>query len=288
MAGHAAAQEIRYWNSGQTIVFEPKMNYIPNTDVYYVRKDTDYGLYRFANRWYLVDEGAWYEAGTWRGPYAAVDVNDVPEDVITIPESYRRHWSAVQVDVDQEISEGAVASARTFTVKPHMSRITSNDVMYARRVRDVDLYRHRGKWFLVDGGVWYQSDSWKGPYLSVSAGSVPRAVLSVPDDYRRHWAVSATYRRRPVDVRYWASKTTLEVEPRMFTIPNTSVRYIRDATDYDLYRYGSVWYIVDEGKWYRSSTWRGPYISIDVSTVPGDVLTIPFEYRRYWSGRGSD
>jgi len=289
MAGHAAAAAPRYWNSGQTLAAEPKMNFIPNTDVYYVRNAPDFGLYRYADHWYLVDAGEWYRASSWRGPFLHVDVEGVPDEVMTIPESYQRHWAAVRPeDEGREVSDGALASDRTFTEKPKMSHITHNDVAYARRVLDVDLYRYHGRWYLVEGGVWYTSDSWRGPFLSMRARKVPRSVLNVPDEYRRHWTASASYRRRPMDARFWASGTTFEVQPQMALIPNTSVSYIRDDSDYDLYRCGGYWYLVDGGNWYRSATWRGPFSSIEMHDVPSDVLTVPYEYRRYWTKREPD
>ena len=184
----ANGAQVRYWSSGRTLVVEPKMNFVPNTDIYYVRKAPDYDLYRFANTWYLVDNGVWYRADTWRGPYVSFDFANVPDEIATIPESYRHHWVAVRTDV----SDGSLASPRTFVKKPKMTTIGStNGVSYASRITDFDLYRYRSTWFLVEDGVWYKSDSWRGPFLSVRASKVPRNVLNVPSAYRHHWAAPA-------------------------------------------------------------------------------------------------
>ena len=58
---------------------------------------------------------------------------------------------------------------------------------------NIDLYRFRSTWYLVDDGEWYRCDSWRGPFLSISASSVPREVLRVPSRYRRHWAEPTGY-----------------------------------------------------------------------------------------------
>ena len=51
----------------------------------------------------------------------------------------------------------------------------------------------RGTWYLVDDGMWYRGESWRGPFTSVSARAVPREILTVPTQYRRHWAASVRY-----------------------------------------------------------------------------------------------
>jgi hypothetical protein len=52
--------------------------------------------------------------------------------------------------------------------------------------------------------------------------------------------------------------------------------------DYDLYRYGDYWYYVDDGYWYRSSSWRGPFVEIRVSAVPRTLISVPVRYRHHW------
>jgi len=69
----------------------------------------------------------------------------------------------------------------------------------------------------------------------------------------------------------------------MAIIPNTRVFYLRDESDVDLYRYGSTWYMVDNGTWYRAGSWRGPFYRITMSTVPDVVLEIPSGYRKTWT-----
>ena len=168
-----------YWNSGKTFSVEPKMNFIPNTDVYYQRRAPGYDFYRYANRWYLVQEGNWYEAGTWRGPFAVIDVAAVPEELTGIPMTYRKHWGGEPQE--------SWASERTFTKKPKMTAIDATRVSYGRQFTDFDLYRYRSAWYLVENGIWFRSDSWKGPFMSTPPDSVPSTVRSVPSRYRRHW-----------------------------------------------------------------------------------------------------
>jgi hypothetical protein len=75
-------------------------------------------------------------------------------------------------------------------------------------------------------------------------------------------------------------------EPRMAGIPGSPVAYMLDESEYDLYRLGTAWYLVDRVGWYRASSWRGPFARIDVREVPREVLTIPAGYRKNWIGPG--
>jgi hypothetical protein len=67
---------------------------VPETKVYYVRSD-DFGsdVYRYGRYWYFVEEGRWYRASGYRGPFHYVRVTSVPRSVLHIPTRYRRNWN---------------------------------------------------------------------------------------------------------------------------------------------------------------------------------------------------
>ncbi|HET9251914.1 MAG TPA: hypothetical protein VFP58_07345 [Candidatus Eisenbacteria bacterium] len=71
---------------------EPQAVLIPETRVYYV-SDMDADVYRFGDYWYIAENGAWYRANTWQGPFVRVKTNTVPRTIRTIPAAYRIHWS---------------------------------------------------------------------------------------------------------------------------------------------------------------------------------------------------
>ena len=77
-----------------TVVFttEPQAILIPETRVYYV-SDMDADVYRFGDYWYIAENGAWYRASSWEGPFVRVKTNTVPKTIRTIPAAYRIHWS---------------------------------------------------------------------------------------------------------------------------------------------------------------------------------------------------
>jgi len=191
--GQAAADEV--WMGGQTFTSKPKMNSIPNSDVMYERKASGFDHYRYANIWYVVDDGNWYRSYSWQGPYVMIDFNDVPEEVAEVPGNYRRFWAMAPPPEDRFAPDGDQVWPGSFSRKPSMHNITSSGVSYARKAANgrIDLYRFAGGWYLVDNARWYRADSWRGPFFSISATTVPRAVLRVPTTYRRHWVESAGY-----------------------------------------------------------------------------------------------
>jgi hypothetical protein len=93
-------------------------------------------------------------------------------------------------------------------------------------------------------------------------------------------ATSATVKISVGD-RYRGATLTFRQEPTVVLVPDTKVYYVRDR-DCDLYRYGRFWYFVEDGYWYRSASWRGPFLHIRTATVPHSVVGVPPRYRRHW------
>lgn len=78
---------------GASISFrsEPEVVLVPRTKVYYV-DDYDCDLYRYGRYWYFVEEGRWYRARRYSGPFYYVHRTSVPRSVLSIPPRYRRNW----------------------------------------------------------------------------------------------------------------------------------------------------------------------------------------------------
>jgi len=176
---------------------QPSMGRIPGSRVYYIRSDFDNDLYRFGNRWYYVEDGVWYSASSWRGPFRVTRFRDVPASVRTVPWSYRRSWqmsSSGNYRRSYESTSGTGNVYRgpgSFRVglnnEPSMAIIPGTRVFYLRDESDVDLYRYGNTWYMVDAGVWYRANSWRGPFYRVTMGSVPDVVLEIPSGYRKTW-----------------------------------------------------------------------------------------------------
>jgi hypothetical protein len=72
-------------------------------------------------------------------------------------------------------------------------------------------------------------------------------------------------------------------EPDVVLVPDTRVYYVRDY-DYDVYRYGSYWYFIDDGRWFRARSYRGPFVYVHSTSVPRAIVSVPVRYRRHWGG----
>lgn len=71
------------------------------------------------------------------------------------------------------------------------------------------------------------------------------------------------------------------------TIPGTRVAWVRDADRpaYDLFRYGSRYYIYNDGYWYSSRRQNGRYVVIDDRRVPIAIAGVPdHHWRTYPQG----
>lgn len=74
---------------------------------------------------------------------------------------------------------------------------------------------------------------------------------------------------------YWRSY------PAVAVVPGTDVYYVQ-GYDYDVYRYGRYWYWNTEGSWYRSRSYRGPWIYVGYRSVPVQISYVPMRYRHHW------
>jgi len=83
--------------------------------------------------------------------------------------------------------------------------------------------------------------------------------------------------------RYRGDQLSFQSRPRFTTVPGTRVYYVRDSNA-DVYRYGGWYYANESGRWYRSSSYRGPWIHVRSRAVPRQIFYVPANYRRNWHG----
>lgn len=65
------------------------------------------------------------------------------------------------------------------------------------------------------------------------------------------------------------------VEPAVVSVSGGVYVVTEPAVRYDMFRYGSTWYLYSGGYWYRAASYRGPFAVVDVRYVPRPVLTVP-------------
>jgi hypothetical protein len=70
---------------------EPRLVVVPNSTVYVVQDDVDYDVFRYGVFWYVFDDGYWYRARTYRGPFRVVSARYVPTAIVSVPPRWWRH-----------------------------------------------------------------------------------------------------------------------------------------------------------------------------------------------------
>jgi hypothetical protein len=64
-------------------------------------------------------------------------------------------------------------------------------------------------------------------------------------------------------------------EPRFAFVPEQRVYVVDDQDcDYGYFRYGTFFYIYDNGYWYRSHSYRGPFVAIRADYVPRPIFYV--------------
>jgi hypothetical protein len=108
---------------------------------------------------------------------------------------------------------------------------------------------------------------WKRGLIAV----VLFAALAVPAGAATYLGFSIGVSNAPPPPR-----VIITSRPEFYAVPGTRV-YVVENTDYDLFRYGGTYYIYNDGYWYRSSRSSGPYVVVDVRSVPVQILRVPSE-----------
>lgn len=68
--------------------------------------------------------------------------------------------------------------------------------------------------------------------------------------------------------------------PPVVVVPQSAVYVVRDdGCDYDFFRYGVYWFIWNDGYWYRSRSYRGPFHVVETRYVPAAIWKVP---NRHW------
>jgi len=67
-------------------------------------------------------------------------------------------------------------------------------------------------------------------------------------------------------------------EPRVVVVNDVYIVDDDRCSD-DVFRHRNRWYRLHGGYWYRASSWRGPWVTVDVRRVPERVLVLP---ARHW------
>ena len=97
-------------------------------------------------------------------------------------------------------------------------------------------------------------------------------------------ASAATYFGFPVGVNHAPPppRVVYTIEPRMEHMNHTHVMVMNgDDPGYDMFQYGSWYYMNNGDYWYRANSYRGPFVAVDARQVPRQVYAVPAEHWRH-------
>lgn len=143
-------------------------------------------------RYYVVLSGRWYRSSALTGPWAYVDPAKVPRAFAEVPRKSEKAEVLAHVPGTDEakdavmdtmipqtaaVRRGAAGPEVTYDGVPRFERITGTSLLYARNTAS-QVLKVDDRYFIVEQGVWYVSDSPYGPWEV--ADSRPDEVERIP------------------------------------------------------------------------------------------------------------
>jgi hypothetical protein len=166
---------------------------------------------------------------------------------------------------------------------------------------DYDMFRFNGGYYAYNNERWYTSRTDRGDSILIDDANVPSELIGVPRDHWRNYPSRWNDSNNRPDYSNQApmrTSTSLQINfgnnPRWSTIRGTRIQEIRgrERPDYDMFRYGRVYYVYSNDQWYSSNRGRGNFIAIDDHDVPWELSRIPRDrwhsYPSAWMDRQRD
>jgi hypothetical protein len=83
-----------------------------------------------------------------------------------------------------------------------------------------------------------------------------------------------------VDISVTLPPLVLPAPPSVVVIPDTYVYFVPDVQE-DIFFYGGYWFRPYGRRWYRATSYNGPWVFISPRRVPYTVLHVPPNFRAY-------
>jgi len=193
---------------------------------------------------------------------------------------------AVAQDLRARIGLGPAPPRIVVYGQPRFMEVSGTDVYVLDNSEgDYDLYSYGGYYYLSSDGYWYRSTSWRGPWRAIQEGIVPDQVFVAVDT--RSNGDNDSYGSN----EYYVSppRIVLDERPRYVMIGGTNVYRVMNVNDYRVYRYGGYYYVSDNGRWFRATSVRGPYVVIRDASLPRPVYTVTtYRTTRHYYRRSYD
>jgi hypothetical protein len=175
---------------------EPNFTPIQGTSLSYVSNSgNDIFMDQGTQQYYVLLSGRWYKSSQLNGGWQYVAANSLPADFAKIPEgspkdnvlaSVAGTEAAREAVMDAQIPQTAKVDRRTATANisydgdPKFENIQGTNMQYAVNTQG-SVIRENGKYYSVDNGVWFESESPQGPWVVCT--DRPDDVETIPPSY---------------------------------------------------------------------------------------------------------
>ena len=257
-------------------------------------------------RHYLHAFDGWMESGAISGPWA---VSQSPPQILD--QALKDALSSGQVDLlegkpDPEsnlpkpsLAKGPVPQIHVATTatelivtegEPKFVPIAGTSLAYAENTTG-HIFRHttENKVYVLISGRWFRSASFKGPWEFVPGGHLPSDFPNIPDDSPKenvkasipgthqaleaviasHIPQTATVSRREIKL----NPPQFDGDPQLKPLEGTSLQYVVNTGTPIVTADAKIYYAVENGVWFKSSSLQGPWIVAD--SIPDAIYGIP-------------
>jgi hypothetical protein len=225
----------------------------PGTRIYQVSDDPAYDLSGPRDQWFLVGDGTAFREDSWRGTAALVSAGGMHHEIVPVPAEYRQDWLAVAAgdrpvrtfDAPRSVMDTGAMASNVETTE-HMAYHDQDRVTSAR---NADTFRP----------VHHPRRHTRAHYTAMRHRTY---------HHRHHAAMTAAHRStRSV---YHSTRTTA-AEPTVAVAAESGMEIRHDEMGHELFQMGGSWYMKDNGDWFRSESWRGPFVHVRKGMVPREV-----------------
>ena len=175
---------------------DPDFAAVEGTSLLYLKNtDSDIIMDISTQRYYLLISGRWYSSNSLtKGPWEFVAPDALPDEFSAIPQASDIGNVRVSVAgtdesreavIDNSIPQTATVDRSTASLevsydgKPKFEKIQGTTMEYAVNT-EKSVLKIDGKYYCVDDGVWFESNSATGPWKVSTA--VPESVSSIPPE----------------------------------------------------------------------------------------------------------
>jgi hypothetical protein len=239
--------------------------------------------------WYLyAGPDVWYESYDALGPWTIASrvpssVSQMVPDTLTVPE------------IDSVDTDGAPPKIVTATVStelissrgPAEWETIDSTALEVMSNTDSDVLRLGGGYYVLLSGRWYTGVSLLGPWIFVSADSLPDDFSAIPADsdqgYLRAFVAGTEEAQNAVlgnqipqtavlDRSQAALTVTYDGNPKFEVIDSTDMQYAINA-DTPVVLAGGQYYACAGAAWYVAYEPTGPWALAD--SIPDEIYTLP-------------